>query len=129
MPDAAVALDGIDAALRSAGTRRMVDALHAAGIDLDSVRREMQQVTEVPATHVRLDAIRAMVVRETGARPEEFNRVALLIAAAASLKVLDEMPVPAAVRDRTRALFEQFTAVTDGSRMRTTGGAAHRFVQ
>jgi hypothetical protein len=127
MPDVAVAFIDLDAALRSARSQRIVDALSAAGTDVEELRREMHQLSEAPHTHSRLDAIRAIVVRDSGASPEEFNRVALLAAAAASLRTLDDSQVPIAVKDKTRQLFERFAA-GDGS-IQTADGPAHRFIQ
>jgi len=129
MPDAGLAFDGVNAALRLPGAQRIIDALPAARTDRDGLCRAMRQLSEDPATHHRVEEIRAIVVRETGATTEEFNRVALLTMAAASLPALDSMPVPAAVKERTKALFERFATLDEGGRINTTGGPANRFVQ
>jgi len=129
MPDAALAFDAIGAALSTVRAQRIVAALKSAGTDLDGLYGEMHRISDVSATHAPLNRIREVVVAETGETAEEFNRVALLAAAASSQARLEESPVPAEVKARVRALFERFAAPPPGSAFRTTGGPANRFAQ
>jgi hypothetical protein len=129
MPEAAVAFDGIDAALQTANAQRIIAGLAAAGTDLEGLCREMHRISEAPETKAGLDRIRGLVVAATGETAEEFNRVALLAAAASSHPRLEEIAVPAEVKARLRAVFERFAAAPGSAGFRTTGGPANRFVQ
>jgi hypothetical protein len=129
MRETVVAFDTIDAALHTARARRIIDALKFAGTDLNGLCREMHAITEASPTHASLNAMRDAVVAQTGDTAEEFNRVALLAAAASSRARLEASPVPAEVRARLHAVFEQFAGVPGSSGFRTTGGPSNRFVQ